>query len=447
MIGWKRVSRFVVVALGLAAAVALPQNPLFKKGNLPQSKLSLQRENVNPQKIDVLRRPKVAFKPFPLRDPRSLRPISRDAYIDLPAMGDLPTERAKRVKAGVFFDELNKLEKGFNDLGYSLNSPEEEVLIQKTKIDRTALMRTAALARSQHLKFDRTKMFDPPTINDFARKRLGQIVLRPDLVLRDAEPRYDKSFQYSAGDPDIATAFVRGSLKTEGSRTLATVNGEFAVGATLFKKSADVLRMAGSMSTPGTGNMSGRVDLFFLGFVIHSYTKNTSAPFTYNSDFSKEFRQQIVPISFFLGPVPMTGEVGIVGRAGVKYGISLAPLNAQGLLAPYAHIGVYAEIGTGIPIVSLGVGAELILVEDRVEFVGGASVKDVATAQPYLLLSVSGTNVLEMLAGRLYFWVKIPVPTWKPPFWKKKKYDWDVFNWEGFKVQGVLFNNSKRVDL
>jgi hypothetical protein len=440
---WSRLGGIAFALAGIGAVLALSQVSTFKKAGVAFP----QRFAVNPQKIEVLKRSKLDFTPFPLRHPLTNRTIGPADFVDLPAMGSQPTEKAKRVRASVYFAELNKLEKGFNDLGYSLKSGPDEVVLQKSKIDRAALTRAANVAKVDHKAFDPATMTPPPTFSNFRGGRLSQVAVKGLMLERVPSPSYNKSFQYQAGDPDIATAFVRGGLRVNGSRTLATVQGDFAIGATLFKKSADILRMTGSMTTPGAGVMNGRVELLFLGFVIHTYKKDTSEPFTFNSDFTKEFRQQIVPISFMLGPVPMTGEVGIVGRAGVKYGISLAPLDARGLLAPYSNIGVYAEIGTGIPIVSLGVGAELILVEDRLEFVGQAQVKDVAEPQPYLLLSVSGTNVLEMLAGRLYFWIKIPVPTWKPPFWKKKKYDWDVFNWEGLKVQGVLFNESKRVNL
>lgn len=431
----------LAVVAGISSAAVLSQIG-------DKSQKVLPAVQVNRAKIEVLQRSRVAFRPFDVRDPKNGKPISRDALIEVPIETRRGLLTVRRMRAGEYYDQLNRLEKDFNDLGYSLKTDPDNVLLQRSKLDKLAMNRVKTAVAADHKRFDPVRMIPPRTLQQFRSRQIPSLATigRGKLVV-ESTPYYDKSFIYQSGDPDLMSSFVRGGLRVEGSKTQAKVSGEFAVGGVMFKKSADIARMSGSMVSPAAGVMTGKVDLVFLGFNVHTYTKNTSEPFVYDSGFTKEFRSPITTLQFMLGPVPMTGEVGIIGRVGVKYGISLRPLSATGLLAPYANIGAYAEVGAGIPICSGGVGIELIFVEDRVEFSGEAAVQDATTAQPYLLLCVSGTNVLEMLAGRVYFWVKIPVPTWKPPFWKKKKYDWEVFEWDGIKAQGVLFNSAKRVNL
>ena len=431
----------LAVAAGISAATVLSQGEQKVQKVIPQLR-------VNQAKIEVLRRPKVPFTPFAIVDPVRQKAVGRSELLSIPIEDKKGRPLTKRMTAGEFYDQLNKLEKDFNDLGFSLKTGPDNVLLQRSKLDRAAMNRVKSAVAAAHKPFNASTMIPPRTIQQFKSKQIPALaVVGRGKIVADNTPYYDKSFIYQSGDPDLMSAFVRGGLKVEGTKTQVKVTGEFAIGGAMFKMSADIARLSGSMLSPAAGVMNGKVDLVFLGFNVHSYSKNTSEPFVYDSDFTKEFRNPITTIQFMLGPVPMTGEVGIIGRVGVKYGINLRPLSAIGLLAPYANIGAYAEVGAGIPICSAGVGIELIFVEDRVEFTGEATVMDVTTAQPYLLLNVNGTNVLEMLAGRVYFWVKIPVPKLTPPFWKKKKYDWEVFEWDGIIVQGVLFNNGKRVNL
>ncbi|BCM94475.1 hypothetical protein IAD21_06382 [Abditibacteriota bacterium] len=96
-------------------------------------KVDIQR---NSPDIQVLRRTPVATQNFSVADPQTGAPISPTTILTLPD--------GRKVEAGTYYTELNKIEKGLNDLGYSLRTMPRTLVLQKSVVNPGVLQQQAA---------------------------------------------------------------------------------------------------------------------------------------------------------------------------------------------------------------------------------------------------------------------------------------------------------------
>ncbi|MBE9033051.1 hypothetical protein IQ266_25265 [filamentous cyanobacterium LEGE 11480] len=111
----------------------------------------------------INKRQPVRFKAFAVKDPKTGKAISPNTILTLP--------NGKRVKAGAYYAELNRLEQGFSRLGHSLRQPASKVLLQEALVDRAGLKRDADRISASHYKLQRPEKALFRTILDPAQNQ------------------------------------------------------------------------------------------------------------------------------------------------------------------------------------------------------------------------------------------------------------------------------------
>ncbi|RYX85901.1 hypothetical protein EON83_03860 [bacterium] len=105
--------------------------PGVLQGKAPKVDLS-----VNSPDIQVLRRARVSTEKFPVADPQTKAKIDPATILTLPD--------GRKVQAGTYYEELNKIEAGMNELGYSLRTMPREFVLQKNVINTSLLRQQTA---------------------------------------------------------------------------------------------------------------------------------------------------------------------------------------------------------------------------------------------------------------------------------------------------------------
>ncbi len=106
-------------------------NPNIRINNDALQRVNPNAPVVDPSTVRVIRQNPIQYQAFEIKDPQTGQAISPDTVLTLPD--------GKKVKAGEYYAELNRLEQQFNQLGYSFRQPEEKVLLQESIIDKSVL--------------------------------------------------------------------------------------------------------------------------------------------------------------------------------------------------------------------------------------------------------------------------------------------------------------------
>src|SRR5882724_2191950 len=133
-----------------------------RAAELQRQEMQTPEVTVDPSTIRVNRREPKPFVAFEMRDPETGAEIGPGTVLTLPD--------AKKVTAGQYYDELNKVEQGLNELGYSLREDWDNIVIQETIYDTTELSNQAKEVAAAH---DQTK---PLILNSFEDLKMKMAV-------------------------------------------------------------------------------------------------------------------------------------------------------------------------------------------------------------------------------------------------------------------------------
>jgi hypothetical protein len=149
------VCTFTFLSLGMAVSAAEPMvdiaGPVLGlAGDVPLTGF-LPPARFDQNQVTVYKRPAVPFVPFELMDPATRQKVSPDTIISLPS--------GKKVKAGDYYAELNRLEQSLNQLGYSFRdqpnrAPTERrrvIKLQENRIDPVLFKQQADAIARDHL--------------------------------------------------------------------------------------------------------------------------------------------------------------------------------------------------------------------------------------------------------------------------------------------------------
>lgn len=452
--------------------------------------LERQKQNapkdLNPNLIKVNKRQPLPFKPFEMRDPETGAEISPEVVLTLPD--------GKQAKAGEYYNTLNEIERGLNELGYSLREDWESITLQESIVDDTALKSQARLIRAtvdENKPFsvrsfdefnrdamqpqperasDSLKVFKPP-INVIAvpggtkentkiggvAPRIGQSTV--DLINSINVPkkpivtRTVKEYPYSFGDPNLFSGSVNGKLDLNGSEEKMTLLGEAKAGASIFGITADVLRLTGSVNAPNKGNMTGKVTLDVLPLgTVYSLSLN-GASISKEDGATKTLDANFANFRVMIGPVPVQVKAGARGDAGFRYYAGLNPTSAAAEFTPFVHSRVYVQAGVDVGVAGAGAGAEMTLLNYDLAMSGSIRLwAQIPEGQTKQMLGIREqykiSNKLEMLNGSAYAYAYIYVPKFGIPPWKKKEWRWDIWKWNGFTpINGELVNETRWTSL
>ncbi|MCP4675678.1 MAG: hypothetical protein GY854_09270 [Deltaproteobacteria bacterium] len=324
---------------------------------------------------------------------------------------------------------------------------------------------------------------------DKARKKAQVISAEGKPKGDDVEKgnKYIKLWEKHSWDFDIDNldSFLNGGVDFEGgdatpeSNLGAHLSGHLAAGVDLFGMECEMIRVQGgvnaAVAVPGNGDdpgteTSANLALFVAGQEF--WSGSCSFEDAKCSEEGADFSSQIFEAKsrFTIGPVPMSITVGVTGKMGVTYAPVIEfdypeeeqleggweqfrgegnafQLNIEAglLITPYAGLDAFAELAIDAWVLSVGVRAELTIINLAFPFkaslgfrgeLGYDPTKTVPRTFTNLELTYSTdlTAVLRTLDGRIYVFVKVDIGFWEKT-WKKK-----LASWNGPRIELPIFD-------
>ena len=476
-----------VLALSLLPAVGAAQTSEDQmRAHLERQRRSAP-EVLPEDQIIVDRRQPIPFVPFEMVDIVTGEPIAHDQILELPD--------GKKMPARDYFRELNLIEQGLCEMGYSLRQDWKEITIQRSPSDPQKLRAglrhiSGAVDESKpfrlHTEADLDAALQPQSI-DFERPNLA--VIRPELGnLRPIElappakpaerprpeladklreinlpPKKEKApvlvntsneYPFQLGDPNVFAAGVTGKLDMAGSEDVLKLDGIARAHVSVFGISSDLARLNASLDAPKTGDMRGRVtfDVLPFGTIYDETLKGASVKLT-SPDITRSVDIPFANFRVMLGPVPVKVEAGAHGELGMHYFAGLNPSSAVAEFAPIVRSNLYVSAGADYYVAGVGVETRLTLVNYDLSMYGelrlwmqipeGGTKPEMGIREKYEI-----SQKLQMLSGNAYVWAYVYYPSCCIPPWSKKEWKWELFNWEGFTpVDGNLADVTRWTSL
>jgi hypothetical protein len=462
---------------GLAVAALIPAS-IFAQSRISPSviKRSLGAARVNPVKLNS-RTPRIPFKPFEMLDPVTGKKVSPDTLITI---GKDKSGRVKRATAGQYYEQLNRLERQLNELGYSLRGPDKVVKLQESVINRTKLDQQRQKIKAAHHLLSNTSP-PPLTIAALQKQHLMRVnnqaaqlqKLRQFLTAKGYKVAPTKGGMQLVGPfpaqllhtgideiktwgdsigstSDSFSAYYKGKLELKGKIDDLSVHGESSAGGSVLGNEVELLRVSGDVRAALSGMGTAKLDIFILGNSVYNVNRTEDVAWTETRSFSEPYDVN-TSATFTIVGIPITTTIGVRGDVGTSYGISLTPQSASANISPGVHSEVYAEAAVDVVIAEGGVGASMTWFNEDLSFVGDLSLgfNSITTEttkanppKPYLSAGASCHNTIEALSGRIYLFVEINVPFFDDP-----RYEYDLWNWDGVKASGYLFDERKGIYL
>jgi len=424
----------------------------------------------------VNKRPALDFVQIPMLDPSKERGIPLQPGQTLP-----PFESGDSMTAEEYYRDLNALEKEFNALGYSLDDerdPAEELLLQEIppppgqngvmiKLKREALIsaksradsfmssvrskqsrltalkttkeKTESAQASQAVKSTRSTV--PSTV---AQTAAGPIKRKTELIERTLGRNLNPPV-IEKGDRKKFAISLTSSEKLEGDpRSLRIVN-KAGARAYIFNHAVSLFDVTGETHSPvRKESLLVKLDVMVLGDYVSGAAINRSVPvpdvllsemanlptvgspanWTSSIDIS-------YGMTFMVGPIPLSVKIGTRAALGIESALLASPVRVTNDLTPKAFADVYAQAGINIIIAEAGVECRLRLV-DATMTLHGMLQRGAEDGREFLDTEYSIYRWYAALDGNLSLYLKIYVPRWGLPPWKKKTYRNRLVGWSGF---------------
>lgn len=426
-------------------------NSAFKEAPTPEV-------NIDNTLVQLKKQEPIKFQPFELKDPETGKEVSEDTILTLP--------NGEKIQAAEYYAEINRLEQQFNELGYSLRSPEKEVTLQESNINQSTLEKQAAEIDQAHQPEDSAKAalresLEPNKVLDFIKQRLNQETelapsktnnnelqkslskqIKSDAInkgLRFPFPRTKtilKTFNLDTGDPKIIAAYIKGKMELTASPLSSSAYAEANAGGYMFNNHADLLRATASLNAPASGNLTTNMNLFVHGNNVYNFQDARQASLQLGDKYSRSLDKEVANFGFSLGPVSMKGKLGVQGSGGFTYNLVASPKSAYAKVNAFLDTRGYGQAVASIKVVSAGLDVDLTFLKDNLDISALALVDiEPGTNRAYLKADYYAFNDIKALNGKIYGYVKV--------FGKQLKTK--IWDWNGFNKSGYLFNGSEKI--
>jgi hypothetical protein len=456
----------------LSLAILLPLTPAPQ----PPQRIDLGSVTATESVLKLAPRPRRSFEPLVLRDKGRLLPESE--LVTLP--------NGRKLTAGQLRQELEPLQKALNEAGYSLNDGEKEFVLREPAVSvrelnaqvaplRTELKRGArplsaltivaprAVELGEGVKLDvpsykglllNLESFTGGAAPDGKILRRGPSLepsepLDPVSIPVDVRKNWSKSFgskNFGAGfGADIAlTGHVSGNDRN--ALNLRELNSDFQLAVSgratgrVLEKEVELLAFNGSYKADKASNKATLAAGVFVGGQ-KVWSDDTTVSLGAKEKRTERSVQAAVRASFpILGPISITAEAGIQGKAGVIYGYDLRPSSVNGEVKPFVEASGYAQGGLAVGAGALSCGVAIRGSVTLLKYNGelGANVGvglrgggRVTPSEVVLFERAYWYNELELLSGRIDLVLEVPFfadPTLK------------LFDWGGFRTDGYLLD-------
>jgi hypothetical protein len=365
--------------------------------------------------------------------------VTADKVFDLPG--------GKKIKAGEYYAELNKLEKKFNEIGYTLSDRSGgKVLLQQAKIDENNLndhsrkLSEAHLAHAADMRAipshnDILKKFDAAQKNDAERvKNLANAAGQGGNQAKQSSA--SKNWNYAIGNKSLVAAYLSGKLEVKGSQDEVSVLAEARAGGYVINREVNVIKANGSVRSPAKGKSKASLHVYLLGQHVINMDKSADLGYQY-SDTKQHGIDVHSEFHFAIGPVPMVAHLGARGNVGVKYMVALRPAHATFQVTPFVDARVYVKAGVDAWLVSGGGGGEVTLLKDELNIGAELDLNFDSTRGPALTEHFYVKNEMTILSGKVYAWARVNY------LFGSKEWHFDLWNWKGIQAHGYLVNQQR----
>jgi hypothetical protein len=499
------VTAIAVVSLSLQSPVALGQTKKKSQGRTSVGIFPAAESAAIIKKAD--QHTPIRFKPFPMVDENG-RPVSPTLQIKLP--------NGKSTTAKDYFDSLNHIEKGLNEVGYSMRSLDGKTtlgspFVTHPKIERTTAayeknilkdtvkgspvpgpifevtntgatgQRNSHTLSSLRLAARRGALINPLGITQALTKipagssktsvgpggsrqktgSQGKTSVDPgglrDRYGMDSPVKFSKPWSFKTGDSDFG-AYFDGSLDIEGEAVTANGSGKFSDSQSVFKASlsgkAGVTLMSNNFDLVNyqaefdgsdvTKKVHFGAGFYVAGVQVYSEDISKDIGYTFEDGWSIPYKQETPTFVFpVFGPFVIKGKAGAMGEAGVKLSVILFSSHIQGEVNPYAKSKAYAQIAGSLDLdiasAEAGVKCDMTLLNDDLRIGTNVGIAfDSAKKQMNLQEEFYCTNDIDCLSGQLTLYATV----YGLFGVKLHEWDWDWYNWQGYKANTVFFNKQ-----
>jgi len=342
----------------------LPVHPI------PNPHPGLNPIRVSPDYFEIVRKGQaLPHRAFPLKDPNTgggseanAHPIKADTLLHLP--------NGKSLKASEYYQRINQFEQHINQFGYTLREDGDA----KVELGRLIVNHPEFLQKSREtqVSHDLAKIKPIIPVAQLKKDHATQLAKVPDLLkqlhghlnpIGHPAPvaksfQRSKSWSNSWGWSNKVGAFVDTQVKANGNADQTSATAEGNAGGYLFGQQLKIIRGEASAVTPKSGNLTGDVSFYFLGYKIFNKDYNNPAAYFYNSEWTKGLDQSTT-IEFALGPIPMSARIGAQGSASLDFRMYILPLHANTDIVPSVQSKVYIQVGVDIVVGGAGGGTIL----------------------------------------------------------------------------------------
>ena len=250
----------------------------------------------------------------------------------------------KKVKAGEYYAQLNKFEREFNQIGYSLRQPGEKITIQESTIDKRELQRQQQLLLKTPEKIDLSpeiqKQLEPSvvlrSINEGSIKRIdprlpGQFQIdNPQInpgtipkinptinpgTIKPIDPRlkqgkgnfklaqatsrtrrFTRRWNKNVGSRDTFAAYLRGKIQLQGSRTHTRAYAEGSAGGYAFGEDYQLARGTVTVYAPVSGKGSVNTGLYVARQNVYNFQTGFTSNVSKRDSFSRSLDFEVAII-------------------------------------------------------------------------------------------------------------------------------------------------------
>lgn len=406
---------------------------------LPAVEATLPESLVRRQRAAPVRAAK-----FEMKDPATGKPVSPGTLLTLPD--------GQKITAREYYALLNGLEQKSAARGHSLTArspaPPEGVAIDTAALEKqVAQISSSFVRRSRDHAIPRgtsvetlKARHDAAVANDAAR--LAALQSNSTLTARRVNLQIPaKIFDFFLGKPELLAAMATGKFDMAaaanaqpGTMRLA---GDLAIGASILKRPADFLKIGLELLAPPQGQMTARLAVRVAGKEVMAINEVSNSPIAKEENTTRSFR---MPVKFKLGfgPIGFSVEAAAVGEAGTGMFAAVRSAATDVKLTPTVNSRLEVAAKADFKIVGASVKSNVVIADGKLNFEGGSEM----ALQGNTLVprkKLSGDSMLEMLAGKAMIEGFIYQPAFAFPPFKKKKFDFTLWDWKGMKVAGRLF--------
>ncbi|MBA3404006.1 MAG: hypothetical protein H0U13_04840 [Gemmatimonadaceae bacterium] len=167
MLNQKRMWLICAVLLTAAAPqLAIAQTTPAEMTEVLERQRRAAAQDPDPGRIVILRKQPLPFTPFEMVDVITKAPMPADSTLVFPD--------GTHAKAGECFAKLNEIEKGLNEMGYSLREDWTSIVVQRSAVNTQALQEGARRARAM------TNESKPFRVRSFDELNRDAMATQPD---------------------------------------------------------------------------------------------------------------------------------------------------------------------------------------------------------------------------------------------------------------------------